>query len=243
MPRMGAMGIPEITFSEAVKIARSVKGKNIKTWSTFTSELGYSPKSHGGSLFYKWLALSKLYGLLESSRKSIALSRLGERIISPLNDKDAAEAMAEAIRRVPVLNSLYEGLGTAYHEQDFKPVLSKVTNTAPTEVAEFAKRTEEIYQDALKYFRPSEGAPTGRGRAPGRQSGDGDKGGAGGDRDQIRPNVLPDFNGPTKTLFQENEYYLQVALSTEAIEAAVDHLEILKKRIGAKPVGEPPKGP
>ncbi len=225
------MDFPKISFSEALEIAEKVKSKNIKTLPSLQGELGYSPKSHGGSFFYKWAALSKYYGIMEPSRANLAFTRLGERIITPLGDADRAAAIRDSLSRIPLLQSLYDSLGANYHQDDFNIKLSALTGATPAEVTSVSKRMEEIYKDAVRFMIPgTRNIPP----APMMES----QGGSG-ERRSPQPDAdsahlgsvgAPRFDGPVRTLHSEDGYFIRVILSEGAIQEAIDVLEALKKR-------------
>lgn len=240
MPGIERKDFPEITFTEALEILATIRSKNIKTVEALGGELGYSAKSHGGLFFYKRMALSKHYGLLEASQSTVILTRLGERIASPLNDSDRASAMREAVNSVPLVKRLYEALGSSYHPDDFKPKLSELTGAGPAEVAAAAKRIEPVYQDAVLYLGsgPARGQPRREEeRSPGRRNGS-----AEGARDREEPQV-PGFDRPVRTFHHANHYFVSVALDPEAIEEAIALLTAFKAHVEGRKrgTGTPPE--
>lgn len=242
MSDIDAVEFPKISFSEALEIAEIIKSKNIKTLPSLQGELGYSPKSHGGSFFYKWAALSKFYGLLEPSRANLTFTRLGERIVVPLTTSDRVDAIRESLGRIPLIRSLFASLGASYHQDDFKIRLSSLTGATPAEVSAIAKRMEEIYKDAARFMSPdtlSTPAPSlgesdnGRWNPP--------RGPPAPDPVTPRAPIVPEFQGPVRNLHSEDGYFIRIVLNAIVIQEAIDVLEALKKRATSKPVSSQTK--
>lgn len=235
MADIESLEFPKITFSEALEILGKIRAKNIKTIQSLMTELGYSPTSHGGSFFYKWAALSRFYGLLEPSRASLSFTRLGERIVDSLTESDKAAAMKESLNRVDLLKSLFESLGSDYHQDDFKVSLSRITNASPAEVAKVAKRMEEIYQDASKYMRSGIGpkalSPAG-GTVP--KVAPGPSSVSGYEAEAVGSIGIPRFSGPVRNLHSEDGYFIRIVLNETVIDEAIGVLTALKARAASK---------
>jgi hypothetical protein len=227
MAAFGRTDFPEIPFSEALEIAEKIRSKNIKTVAALASELGYSPKSHGGIFFYKRVALSKHYRILEASKTTITFTNLGERIVDSLSDSDRESAIRDAILGVPIVKNLYESLGTSYHPDDFKPKLAEVTGLSPSEVATYASRIESVYEDAIGFLGKGTGTPRDH-RIGHRQS-------AAEDAEVERIDALDahtkggaTFDKPVRTLQLSNHYLIKIVLDPEVIDEAVALLNALK---------------
>jgi|HubBroStandDraft_4_1064222.scaffolds.fasta_scaffold225671_1 hypothetical protein len=224
---------PELTITEALDIVRTIRSKNIKTFQALATELGYSPSTHGGSLFYKWSAISRLYGLVESSRKNIALSTLGQRIVDSLNEADKASAIRESVLRVELLKRLYENLGPDYHQDDFRPKLSELTGASPSEISEVAKRMESVYKDAASYLRlEGKKAPIAGGTERDAESLPPvalDRTVSG--RVEVTSGAFPKFDKPVRNLHSEDGYFIRVVLDASVIDEAIAVLQALKSRV------------
>ena len=230
---------PEISFSEAVEILEKIRDKNIKTIEALAKELGYTGKSHGGVFFYKRSALTKHYGLLEPSKTSVVLTRLGERIIHPLSDADRSAALYEAVSRVALLKALFSELGTDYHQDDFKPKLATLTGASPSELAAVAKRVEMVYRAAIPILKQtppespdlfdSSNLPVLRVERV--------------DKPEVRPPpgvrltspTIPTFDRPVRNLHSEDGYFIRVVLEVGVIEEAIAVLTALRNRVAHLP--------
>jgi len=232
MKRIKGSKFPEISLGDAIGIAQAISSKNIKTEQSLATELGYSAKAHGGIFFYKWAALTKFYGLVEPSRKNITLSRLGERIVSPLSDADRIAAIRESFNRVDLFKQLYETLGANYHPADFKPKLAELTGLSPTEVASVAHRYEGIYKDAVSFIEfgdatlATASAEIVKPELVGRPTP------APSSRFTPIARGIPTIEGPVRTLHSDDGYFIQVKLDESVIEEAIAVLQALKGRVG-----------
>ena len=237
---------PSISLSNAVSILETIRDKNIKTSQALSSELGYSDKAHGGIFFYKRTALSKHYNLIEPSKSEVILTRRGQRIVHPLNEADRVLALHESAIGVPLLKSLYESLGPDFHQDDFKPTLSKMTAASPSELAVIGKGIEDIYRDAIQYLRPPADHHERRTEDPGPaphpvmhmppRGNPSDSASV-----QLADDSTPTFDQPVRNLHSEDGYFIRIVLDADVIEEAVAVLEALKKRVKTKGPSANPK--
>ena len=160
MTDIGSKQYPELEFSKALEIIAMIRDKNIKTVPSIASELGYSPKSRGGNLYYRLSALNKHYGLIDQDKDDISLTSIGKRIMHPLSEADKTEACKESVGRVLLLRELFEKLGANYHDSDFKPKLKELTGADPVEIEKKAPTVERIYGDAIPFLRDSQLPPS-----------------------------------------------------------------------------------
>lgn len=235
MNEFGRRYFPEISFGEALEIVQKIRDKNIKTFEALGSELGYSPKSHGGVFFYKRAALSKHYKLLEPSQSKVVLTRLGERIVDPLNQMDREAAIRQSIFGIPLMKNLYDGLGVSYHPDDFKPKLSELTGLSPSEISKYADWIESIYKDATTYL----GRPIGVDERAGREQRAGEY--------VLRPSgpmrvpaefpessPSPSFTRPVRTFNLPDHYSATVPFDSGSIEELIAVLEGFKAYVEKK---------
>ncbi len=238
MVTVGRGDFPEITFGEALKIAEVIHSKNIKTVEGLGKEMGYSPKSHGGTFYYKRMALSKHFRMVEPSKTAITLTHLGERMVSPLNEADARAAKQEAVLGVPLIKSLYDRLGRSFGPDDFRPALSQVSGLSPAEVATVASRIESVYRDAVEYiggFSAQDETVRKSDRGSTNPPGD-DRGSPAGTHG--RPPATA-FVGPVRILERPSHYNITVVLDPDVIEEAVVVLNALKAHVEAKRKASP----
>lgn len=161
MPGIGKSDYPELTPSEAFEIVERVGRENVKTARGLASVMGLkSPDS--GYFYHQVSSLTKYYGLIDRAKGTISLTSLGERIAHPLSDSDKAHAQAEAVRHVGLLSSLFERLGTEFHEADFRTTLRDITQAPLAEIERSAADIEKLYHDSQRYltrvFLPGRGA-------------------------------------------------------------------------------------
>jgi hypothetical protein len=231
MPDIERGSFPEITFTEALDIAERIRTKNIRTAAALAGELGFSPTTHGGTLYYKRSALSKHFRILEPSNTVVKFTPLGERLVHPLSESDRGAAVRESLLGIPLLAKLYEALGPTYHPDDFKPKLSQLTGATPSAIAVLAKRYEDVYLDAANHLRKIGEMPTSPPSSGGEPHLDQRK-----TQRQSGGGIAPvKFNRPVREFNLENHYSIVVALDTDAIEEAVVLLEALKGRVKKTP--------
>ena len=151
MPGLGKADYPELTPSKAFEIVEKVGRENVKTANGLATVMGLkSPDS--GYFYHQVSSLTKYYGLIDRSKGTISLTPLGERIAHPLSDVDKTRAQAESVRRVGVLASLFERLGTGFHEADFKTTLRDVTLAPLADIERASPDVERLYRDAQRYL-------------------------------------------------------------------------------------------
>lgn len=107
-------GFPRLTLYSAVKIIDAA-AKFGKTW-TKEQFAGFGSQSGAGSAksgaFAVRVASLRDYGLVTSTKESIAITELGMRVAKPVTDSERSEAIKEAFLNVAPFRSLYEGLET-----------------------------------------------------------------------------------------------------------------------------------
>jgi hypothetical protein len=151
MPGIGKSDYPELTPTKAFEIVERVGRESVKTANGLASVMGLkSPDS--GYFYHQVSSLTKYYGLIDRTKGTIALTPLGERIAHPLGEEDKRKAQGEAVRRVGLIASLYDRLGTEFHEADFRTTLRDVTQAPLVEIERSASEVETLYKDAQRYL-------------------------------------------------------------------------------------------
>jgi hypothetical protein len=151
MAGIGKEDYPELTLTEAFEIVEKVGRENVKTATGLATVMGLkSPDS--GYFYHRVSALTKYYGLLDRAKGNVNLTTIGERIAHPLSESDKAAARAEAASKVPLLRSLFDTLGSEFHDADFRTKLRDVTQAPLAEIEKNAPFIERLYRDSIRYF-------------------------------------------------------------------------------------------
>lgn len=151
MAGIGKSDYPELSPTKAFEIVERVGRESVKTASGLASVMGLkSPDS--GYFYHQVSSLTKYYGLIDRTKGTVALTPLGERIAHPLSEEDKRRAQGEAVRRVGLIASLFERLGSDFHEADFRTTLRDVTQAPLAEIERSANEVEGLFKDAQKYL-------------------------------------------------------------------------------------------
>jgi hypothetical protein len=151
MPGMGKSDYPELTPTKAFEIVERVGRENVKTGSGLANVMGLkSPDS--GYFYHQVSSLTKFYGLIDRTKGTVALTPLGERIAHPLSEDDRTRAQSEAVRRVGLVATLFDRLGTEFHEADFRTTLRDITQAPLAEIERAGGQVETLYKDSLRYL-------------------------------------------------------------------------------------------
>jgi hypothetical protein len=164
MTSIGKSEYPEMTLSEAIKFIETIKQDKVQTLPGLVKTLGLSTHKSGFAN-QRIAALAKYYGLIDRDKNSVTLTPLGKRIVYSVSSQDRERAIREAALKVDLFRSLYQSLGSSYHELDFPSKLLELTGATHEEIAAKATRVERFYSDAVRYLIESSGAPAEIGEA------------------------------------------------------------------------------
>lgn len=221
MPGIGKSDYPELTPSEAFGIVEKVGRENVKTANGLASVMGLkSPDS--GYFYHQVSSLTKYYGLIDRAKGTVSLTPLGERIAHPLSEADKALAEAEAVRRVSLLTSLFERLGTEFHEADFRTTLRDVTQAPLAEIEKSASDVGKLYRDSQRYLarvQPSGDAVSHEALQIAKPSAQRHT-----ESGAQEPTAVP-AHEPGYRTFQADGVYLRIKKDKEALEEALTTIE------------------
>lgn len=138
---------PAVRLSEAITLVHKVNDRagGSANYDTFSQITGNTKTS---STFQRKVAALRSYGLIEDRDNAVVLSELGNRITTPRDDRDDADAAKEAMLRIDILKRTFERYrGKLIPEGNFLTNILIQEIKVPREVAQ---SWADCFRDAIE---------------------------------------------------------------------------------------------
>lgn len=145
MAKIGDEKYCELSVEKAIESAEVLVnnfGGDVGSEEAFAQALGHASSNSG--TYYTKVADLRRFGILPS--RGLEATDLAERLASPRNPQEKADAIFEMLNNVSILSEVYERLNGGEPPEDFWRVLTEITSTNPKEAREAAPPIEEQYR-------------------------------------------------------------------------------------------------